>query len=415
MDFDEDRSHIWLIYCNNGDRKCVMTTSKKDSNWFREVIPAESSTTANVLAISIVNELYLVSGPSGIPPFTKLKYFAKEDPTTEFWTSWTQAWANQKRCSRCSIHGQFDSVADYRVHISLWHDVSFQGNPQNRIYYCPDCCSKRIGAKEIVQHCKDAHDSLPFHCRHCSKRFETYNSLIKHKNRIHSAEKPLKKSCDKCGKVYLDPKALRQHVKQVHERSRQLHCVKCEFIFSSKYALNRHVREVHQKHQEYACNLCNKQFTQQSNLKQHMLIHLGAKPFLCKHKGCHAAFTTKQCLQVHYRKVHHYDESNMPAIQKVNLDDVVNHKNPSSAAAVVVASEDSSSTQSGDFNTPTAAASLRNTNFVPNLGGIPSSQSTRPSMPMTTYDELTDPLDVTTYHAAADSESFDTKPNFQIS
>ena len=352
MDFDEDRSHIWLIYCNNGDRKCVMTTSKKDSNWFREVIPAESSTTANVLAISIVNDLYLVSGPSGIPPFTKLKYFAKEDPTTEFWTSWTQAWANQKRCSRCSIHGQFDSVADYRVHISLWHDVSFQGNPQNRIYYCPDCCSKRIGAKEIVQHCKDAHDSLPFHCRHCSKRFETYNSLIKHKNRIHSAEKPLKKSCDKCGKVYLDPKALRQHVKQVHERSRQLHCVKCEFIFSSKYALNRHVREVHQKHQEYACNLCNKQFTQQSNLKQHMLIHLGAKPFLCKHKGCHAAFTTKQCLQVHYRKVHHYDESNMPAIQKVNLDDVVNHKNTSSAAAVVVASEDSSSTQSGDFNTP---------------------------------------------------------------
>ena len=67
---------------------------------------------------------------------------------------------------------------------------------------------------------------------------------------------------------------------------------------------------------------------------------------------------------------------------------------------------------------PIAAAAMRNSNFVPNLGGIiPSSQSTRPSMPMTTYDELTDPLDVsTTYRGtAADSESFDTKPNFQIS
>jgi hypothetical protein len=105
--------------------------------------------------------------------------------------------------------------------------------------------------------------------------------------------------------VYLDPKALRQHVKQVHERSRQLHCVECEFIFSSKYALNRHVREVHNKQQEYSCNHCSKQFTQQSNLKQHMLIHLGAKPFLCQHdhQGCKAAFTTKQCLQVHYRYV----------------------------------------------------------------------------------------------------------------
>ena len=101
--------------------------------------------------------------------------------------------------------------------------------------------------------------------------------------------------------------------------------MECEFIFSSKYALNRHVREVHQKHQEYACSQCNKHFTQQSNLKQHMLIHLGAKPFLCKHEGCQAAFTTKQCLQVHYRKVHHYNDETMPAIQKVNLDKVVNH------------------------------------------------------------------------------------------
>ena len=50
---------------------------------------------------------------------------------------------------------------------------------------------------------------MPFLCRHCSKRFETYNSLIKHKNRIHAEEKPLKKACEHCGKVYLDPKALR--------------------------------------------------------------------------------------------------------------------------------------------------------------------------------------------------------------
>ena len=77
MDFDEDRSHIWLIYCDNGDRKCVMTTNKNESNWLREVQPAESSVNANVLAISIGNQLYLVTGPSGIPPFTKV-HFLKE-------------------------------------------------------------------------------------------------------------------------------------------------------------------------------------------------------------------------------------------------------------------------------------------------------------------------------------------------
>ena len=98
------------------------------------------------------------------------------------------------------------------------------------------------------------------------------------------------------GKVYLDPKALKQHIKQVHEKSEQLHCVDCEFIFSSKYALSRHVKEVHNRRQEHTCTKCSKQFTQQSNLKQHMLIHIGAKPFPCA--DCKSAFTTKQCLQV---------------------------------------------------------------------------------------------------------------------
>jgi hypothetical protein len=58
----------------------------------------------------VSDQLYLVSGSNGIAPNTKLKYFAKEDPTTEFWTSWTQAWANQKKCSRCSIHGQVSAL-----------------------------------------------------------------------------------------------------------------------------------------------------------------------------------------------------------------------------------------------------------------------------------------------------------------
>ena len=81
-----------------------------------------------------------------------------------------------------------------------------------------------------------------------------------------------------------------------------MHCVDCEFIFSSKYALSRHVKEVHNRRQEHTCPKCLKQFTQQSNLKQHMLIHLGLKPFSCK--DCKSAFTTKQGLQVHYRRVH---------------------------------------------------------------------------------------------------------------
>ena len=34
----------------------------------------------------------------------------------------------QLRCTRCAV--TFDSVADYRVHITIWHDTSVKGNPQ---------------------------------------------------------------------------------------------------------------------------------------------------------------------------------------------------------------------------------------------------------------------------------------------
>ena len=48
------------------------------------------------------------------------------------------------------------------------------------------------------------------------KSWVTFDVLLQHKNRIHASEKPLKKECTTCGKIYLDTKALRHHVKQVN-------------------------------------------------------------------------------------------------------------------------------------------------------------------------------------------------------
>ena len=72
--------------------------------------------------------------------------------------------------------------------------------PENRIYFCPDCGERRVGAKDIVTHCRETHNLLAFPCRHCSKRFESYNSLVKHKKRLHTINK-LKLKCSECSKV----------------------------------------------------------------------------------------------------------------------------------------------------------------------------------------------------------------------
>lgn len=38
--------------------------------------------------------------------------------------------------------------------------------------------------------------------------------------------------------------------------------------------------------------------------------------FRCTQKECNAAFTTKQCLQFHYKKVHGFTEAEMPKIER---------------------------------------------------------------------------------------------------
>lgn len=146
------------------------------------------------------------------------------------------------------------------------------------------------------------------------KRFESYNSLVKHKKRLHTINK-MKLNCSECNKVqmiiaqpkflillkaYSDSKALQAHIESIHKKSEELHCGLCCWIFSSKYALNRHTNEVHRKIVQHTCSMCNKKFSQFSNLKIHMRIHTGLKPFKCEHDPglCNVAFTTKQCLQV---------------------------------------------------------------------------------------------------------------------
>lgn len=38
--------------------------------------------------------------------------------------------------------------------------------------------------------------------------------------------------------------------------------------------------------------------------------------YRCKEQNCNAAFTTKQCLQFHYKKVHGFSEDVMPKIER---------------------------------------------------------------------------------------------------
>ena len=101
-------------------------------------------------------------------------------------------------------------------------------------------------------------------------------------------------------------------------------CPMCDKTYKSKTALAGHIGNIHEG-KGLPCDRCGKCLSDSYALKVHMLTHSKVKPFKCSVSDCNMAYTTKQCLQVHYRKAHQYNDSNMPNIVRSVPFTVENH------------------------------------------------------------------------------------------
>ncbi|XP_060850546.1 zinc finger protein 92-like [Rhopalosiphum padi] len=57
-----------------------------------------------------------------------------------------------------------------------------------------------------------------------------------------------------------------------------------------------------EKDKNFECSLCSKKFGWTTDLKRHLLIHTGERPFKCN--SCQAAFTRNFLLQKHFARAH---------------------------------------------------------------------------------------------------------------
>ncbi|KAK8770790.1 hypothetical protein V5799_012744 [Amblyomma americanum] len=91
---------------------------------------------------------------------------------------------------------------------------------------------------------------------------------------------------EKCGDLVTKQYNIEMHTRPKHWHSTEgiHHCTHCTYMSTRKVDIIRHER-AHVGRRESVCHLCQKRFSQPDNLKIHMMIHSGDKPYECGQCG----------------------------------------------------------------------------------------------------------------------------------
>ncbi|XP_022190029.2 uncharacterized protein LOC111048449 [Nilaparvata lugens] len=315
MEIPDDCSmkHVWEMLSDEAGTCAYVNT--EGGNWVRWLRPAPSRDTRNLVAMQMADKLYFVT-TTPLAAGQELLYWT----STQHHAAWVAKKITKTNCGGCNL--QFAHTIYYHRHCSVFHDPNF--SLTIRKYHCKICGLSVLGKENIMKHAANNHDGKgAYQCQFCKKFFLRLNYLEMHRTYGCSLNphrtRPL---CDYCGRKFCQPQKLKIHIKRMHseisEVLKEFQCKRCLKILGSRAALQRHTKEVHHKAMlcSCTCDKCGKLFQNKSNLKIHMLTHSGIKPFKCQQNGCLAAFTTKQCLQLHYKKVHGYADNKMPTIER---------------------------------------------------------------------------------------------------
>ncbi|XP_014359734.2 uncharacterized protein LOC106711842 [Papilio machaon] len=169
-----------------------------------------------------------------------------------------------------------------------------------------DLCEKRFVTRQKLTEHRNVHTGrMPIKCTVCDDTFRRYSNMAQHRDRHHFQKRAkVRDFVCHCGAVYHSRAKLLWH-KETHD-SKPKSCLFCSDKFVHSSSLTRHVRRTHNAHflsdkvkgkeVNVPCPVC-KQIYLRSNLRAHLLIHSGKKPYPCV--ICNKSFTTKWNLKLH--------------------------------------------------------------------------------------------------------------------
>ena len=157
-------------------------------------------------------------------------------------------------------------------------------------------CGRQFGKPEALRKHMKMHDSLPvmFPCRICAQKFARPTELTQHM-RVHTGEVF---TCKECDLTFKDPRLFKKHTLQYHKDGKPFSCTypSCSFKASRPSKVEKHA-VIHSSFKTYGCPKCGKCFAQPNGLSSHLKSCYQRRAYQCDF--CGQKFNYLQSMKSH--------------------------------------------------------------------------------------------------------------------
>jgi len=193
-------------------------------------------------------------------------------------------------CDICG--GNYKDANTLKVHIQTQHEMT------DRPFSCELCGDKFKTKGSLTIHSSKHMTDRSFVCDECG--FQTKNKyLLKAHLNTHKDVKQFQ--CTQCPKSFNHQFILDKHVR-IHTGERPFACEECGTDFTSGIHLRRHTKTVHKLARDFMCTICSAPFKRLGELKRHIILHSGEKPFECR--TCGESFRHREAGRRHIKAAH---------------------------------------------------------------------------------------------------------------